>query len=160
MKKIFFYSILFLTFTSCSHRIVRTGYQVNKSDYNNCDIAIKKQMLVSDSVQKVGEIKLGEAGLSVACSEADAIEILKREGCALKADIINITEETMANLWSSCYRCKADFYRYSNPEFKAQNDEIYNSEDVKNRVSKDRGNNTLIVIGSVVAGFLFGFFVL
>jgi hypothetical protein len=87
---------------------------------------------------------------------------LKRwtEGCALKADIINITEETRANLWSSCYRCKADFYSYSNPEFKAQNDEIYNSEDVKNRVSKDRGNNTLILVGSVVAGFLFGFFVL
>lgn len=160
MKKLILYSLLFITFTSCSHRIVRTGYQVNKSDYSDCDIVIKKQMLVSDSVQKVGEIKLGESGLSGACSEADAIEILKREGCALKADIINITEETRANLWSSCYRCKADFYSYSNPEFKAQSDEIYNSEDVKNRVSKDRGNNTLILVGSVVAGFLFGFFVL
>ena len=114
-------------------------------------------MLVSDSVQKVGEIRLGESGFSVTCSEADAIEILKNEGCALKANIINITEETRANLWSSCYRCKADFYRYSNPEFTAQNDKIYNSEDIKNRVSKDRGKNTLIVIGSVVAGFLFGF---
>ncbi|MBW8330963.1 MAG: hypothetical protein K0M40_03000 [Prolixibacteraceae bacterium] len=160
MKKIILYSLLFLTFTSCSHRIIRTGYQVNKSDYSDCDIVIKKQMLVSDSVQKVGEIKLGESGFSVACSEADAIEILKREGCALKADIINITEETRSDLWSSCYRCKADFYSYLNPEFKAQSDEIYNSEDVKNRVSKDRGNNTLILVGSVVAGFLFGFFVL
>lgn len=160
MKKLILYSILLITFTSCSHRIVRTGYQVNKTDYSNCDIVIKKQMLVSDSVQKVGEIRLGESGFSVACSEADAIEILKNEGCALKADIINITEETRSNLWSSCYRCKADFYSDSNPEFKAQNDEIYNSEDIKNRVSKDRNKNTLILVGSAVAGFLFGFFFL
>ena len=160
MKKTILYSILIITITSCSHRIVRTGYQVKKTDYSNCDIAIKKQMLVSDSVQKVGEIKLGESGFSVSCSEADAIEILKNEGCALKANIINITEETRADFWSSCYRCKAEFYRYTNSEFKVQSDQGYKSENIKNRVSKDRGKNTVMMIGAVVAGFLFGFFIL
>ncbi|MFA5330096.1 MAG: hypothetical protein WC384_20045 [Prolixibacteraceae bacterium] len=157
MKKAFFYFILLILFTGCSHRIVRMGYQINKADYRNCDIVIKKQMIVSDSLQKVGEIKLGETGLSIACSEEDAIEILKNEGCALKANVINITEETRADLWSSCYRCKAEFYRYTNPDFKAQSDKGYQPENINKRVSKDRGKNTVMIIGGLAAGFLFGF---
>jgi hypothetical protein len=146
--------------SSCSHRIVRNGYDVKKADYRNCDIEITKNLLPTDSLQKVGEIKLGESGLAVACSEAHAIEILKNEACALNAHIVNITEETRPNAWSSCYRCRAEFYRYTNQAKMAiQSEAFYNPENVKKRVSQDRGRNTAYAVGAVAIGFIFGLLV-
>ena len=110
MKPIIYTLLIGLFFTSCSHRIVRTGYQVNKSDYENCDVIIKRNTEISDTVAiKIGEIKLGETGFSVACSEEHAVKILKNEACAIDADLIIITEENRPDLWSSCYRGLADF---------------------------------------------------
>lgn len=158
MKKIAFYLILLFFISSCTHRIVRTGYQINKSDYKNCDILIKKSMTITDSLQKVGEIKLGESGFAVACSEAHAIEILKNEGCALNADIINIAEETRPDLWSSCYRCRAEFYKFKGSSMKPTNNEYYKSGEVNKRVSSDRTRNTIVGIAAAVLGFLIGFY--
>ena len=97
MKKTIYYLTLLILITSCSHRIVRTGYHINKSDYKNCDIVITKDIVVTDSLKKVGEIKLGESGFSIACSEADAIAILKNEFgtkniCALNKIFIRISK--------------------------------------------------------------------
>jgi hypothetical protein len=157
MKKIIFYLTLALIFSGCSHRIVRTGYQVNKSDYRDCDIAIQKNMRISGSVQKVGEIKLGETGFSVSCSEADAIQILKNEGCALHADIINITFEKRPDLMSSCYRCTAEFYKYLDPALTVQSDEKYKPENISERTTIDRKRTAGWIIGAIVGGFIFGY---
>lgn len=158
MKGIIFYLLLFLIFTNCTHRIVRTGYQINKADYNKCDIVIKKSLTNIDSLKKVGEIKLGESGFSVVCSEAHAIDILIKEGCALKADLIYITEESRPDLWSSCYRCRAEFYSYKYNETRLLNEEGYKPEKVEKRVSEDRARNTVIAILAITGGFLAGFF--
>ncbi|WP_243347252.1 autotransporter outer membrane beta-barrel domain-containing protein [Parabacteroides sp. FAFU027] len=109
------YSLLILTFlltTGCAHQIVRSGYTVNKSEYRNCTIEIKKNVIKTDNLTQLGIIKLGDSGFSLSCSEDEAIKILKKEGCALNADLINITEEKHPDLWSSCYRCTAVFYKY------------------------------------------------
>ena len=156
MRKPVYYLILAVLISSCSHRIVRTGYQANKSGYRNCDIAISKNLSISDSLQKLGEIKIGESGFSVSCSEADAIEILKNEGCALNADIINITLEKRPDLLSSCYRCNAEFYKNLNSSVKVQSDEIYKPENVNNRTSSDRNKNTGMIIGALIGGFIVG----
>ncbi len=158
MKKIAFYLILLFLISSCTHRIVRTGYLINKSDYKNCDIIIKKFMTITDSLQKVGEIKLGESGFAVACSEALALEILKNEGCTLNANIVNIVDETRPDLWSSCYRCSAEFYKFKVSTMKPQNNEYYKSGEVDKRVSKDRTRNTIVGIGAAALGFVFGFY--
>ena len=147
--------ILFLIITGCSHRIIRTGYQMDKSDYRECEIVIQKFTPVTDSMLKVGEIKLGETGFSVACSEGHAIEILKNEGCALNANLIIITEETRPDLMSSCYRCKAEFYQV-NGRTDIQMDSQYQPENVQARVSHDRGKNGAILIGSIAVGILVG----
>jgi hypothetical protein len=157
MKKTIFYFILVLLISSCSHKIVRTGYQINKSDYRNCDIAIMKNMSITGSMQKVGEIKLGETGFSVSCSESDAIDILKNEGCALKADVINITLEKRPDLISSCYRCRAEFYKYLDPAISVQSDEAYKPDNISQRTSTDRKRTAGWVIGAIVGGFIFGF---
>jgi hypothetical protein len=159
MRKPIFYLILAVLISSCSHSIVRTGYQVNKSDYRNCDIAIRKNLFISDSLQKLGEIKIGESGFSVSCSEADAIEILKNEGCALNADIINITLEKRPDIFSSCYRCTAEFYKNLNSSVKVQSDEIYKPDYVTDRTSSDRKKNTGLMIGALVGGFIIGFLI-
>jgi hypothetical protein len=157
MKKSILYLIFAVLISSCSHRIVRTGYQVSKSDYRNCDIAIRKNLIVSDSLQKLGEIKLGESGFSVSCSEADAIAILQKEGCALNADIVNITFEKRPDLLSSCYRCNAEFYKYVNSSTKVQSDEMYKPANISDRSANDKKRNTAIIIGAIIGGFLAGF---
>lgn len=94
MKRIGIFFYIVLIFSSCTHRIVRTGYNISKSDYKSCDVVIKKYVYISDSIaRKIGEIKLGESGFAVACSEGHAVNILKNEACAINADLIIIKEE-------------------------------------------------------------------
>ena len=38
--------------------------------------------------------------------------ILKKEGCVLNADFINILKESKPDSVSKCYRCSAEFYKY------------------------------------------------
>ena len=142
---------------SCSHRIVRTGYQMSNSDYSDCDVEINKLMHITDSIQKIGEIKLGETGFAVACSEAHAIKILRNEACAMQADIINIIEEHRPDLWSSCYRCRAEFYKYKNPQIRIQSNELYQQNNVNKRVSQDRSQNTFVAILFVTLGVFIGY---
>ena len=159
MKLLIYTLLIGLFFTSCSHRIVRTGYKVKKSDYENCNVIIKRKIELSDTIaSKIGKIKLGESGISTACSEEHAIKILKKEACAINADLIVITKENRPDLWSSCYRCSADFYKYKKSKEKilTPNTVSYKPEKVKERVSKDWKRNTIVAIGSVVVGALLG----
>ena len=115
MRKLIYFLIVCLIFTNCKHQISRIGYTINTKDssYVSCNIPIKKFEIIPDSVaHKIGAIKLSDSGFSNSCSEADAIIILKKEGCALNADFINITKETGPNKESNCYRCRADFYKF------------------------------------------------
>jgi hypothetical protein len=157
MKRIIYLLIAGLLFSNCSHRIVRTGYQIKKSDYITCDVVIKKNPFVADtSAIKIGEIKLGESGFSVACSEADAIQILRNEACALHADIVNIIEENRPDLWSSCYRCRAEFYKYNISQINPKSNELYKPENVRKRVSQDRKQNTVVAFLAVGIGVIIG----
>src|SRR5690242_6100534 len=101
MKRAVLFILVGILFSSCTHKIIRTGYAVSKSDYKTCDVVIKKDISVDDGLaKKVGEIKLKDTGVPIACSEADAINILTKEACALNADLVVITNEQRANLAS------------------------------------------------------------
>jgi hypothetical protein len=122
-------------------------------------VIIKKNISIADTLAtKIGEVKLGDSGFSVACSEEHAINILRGEACAINADLIIITEENRPDLWSSCYRCRAEFYRFNksdnNKDIKS--DEIYDPRNIQDRVSRDRLKNTAIAIGSTAIGFIIG----
>ena len=160
MKEIIYLILCITIFSSCNHRIVRTGYQLDKSDYNNCDIAIRKNSFPHDSVATfLGEIKLGDSGVSTTCNEGDAINILKNEGCALNAELIVITDEKRPSVWSSCYRCRAKFYKFNDSTIVINSDTTYNNDLLVERISKDRKKNVGIVIGIVVAAVIFIFLV-
>jgi hypothetical protein len=106
-------------------------------------------MDIPASLKKVGEIKLGDSGFSISCSEEQALGLLRKEACSLKANIVNIVEESRPDLLSSCYRCRAEFFINTDDNTTYQNDNQYNSANVNTRVSSDRTKNTFIAIGAV-----------
>ena len=115
MKRVIYILTVCLFFTSCKHQISRIGYDVDTKSpsYTDCNITIKKFETVQDSVAtKIGKVKLSDSGFSKRCSEEDAMIILKKEGCALNADFINILKESKPDSMSKCYRCSAEFYKY------------------------------------------------
>ena len=113
MKRLIYFLAPVLFFSSCAHHIVRSGYQATKSDYRICNVVIQKNTSISDSsATKVGEIELRDSGFSTVCNEERALEILKGEACAMDANLIIVTEERRPDFKSSCYRCKAEFYRF------------------------------------------------
>lgn len=162
MKSIAYFLLLGLVFTSCSPRIVRTGYQEQAVATEPCDVIIKKNYSVSDAVAtRVGEIRLGDTGFCVSCSEAHALEILKREACSLNADLIVITEEKRPDFYSSCYRGQAEFYKFisgEGAEMPAM-DEAYSPENVKERGLRDRRRRGIIMAGSITLGLITGFLI-
>lgn len=160
MKNILILSLFVILFTNCTHKIVRSGYVTDKSGYTSSEIHIKKFTNIPDSIAtKIGEVKLNDTGMAVSCSEEHAINILREEALELNADLIVITDEIRPDLWSSCYRCSANFYRFSKAEYANyyNSDPTYQGINVNNRVEKDRNKNTSIIMGSVAAGILLGF---
>lgn len=144
-------------FANCSYKITRTGYLTNSSNFKNCDIVIKRNIHISDTLAtKIGEIKLGDSGFSVNCSEITALEILNKEACSLNADLIIIKEETRPDLWSSCYRCRADFYKYNNSEKinTEKKDSNYNNQNLQLRNKEDKSRNTTTFFISLLIGFI------
>jgi hypothetical protein len=115
MKRLICLIIVSIFIVSCKHQISRIGYDIdNKSPlYAECNITIKKFEIIPDSVAtRIGKVKLSDSGFSKRCSEEDAVVILKKEGCALNADFINISKESRPDSVSNCYRCSAEFYKY------------------------------------------------
>lgn len=161
MKRLVYLVIAAFLFTNCGHRIVRTGYDIDKAQYRECEVAIKKNIVISElQATKVGQIKLGESGFSFVCNEADAIEIMKHEACALNANLIVVIDENRSDLWSSCYRCTAEFYKYQqNSTTRLVSDEAYDQKNVKKRVKNDRLRNNAIRVGAFGLGLLTGYLI-
>jgi hypothetical protein len=160
MKYLFYFSVLTLLLTSCAHKIVRTGYEINKSEYKNCSVVVQKNIIVSDTVaEKVGEIKLRDSGFSTSCNEKDAILALKNEACAIGSDLIVIINEKRGDVVSDCYRCKAIFYRYKQKNDKnmlSKNDDTKPEEE---GVAKKKSGNVGRIIVSTIVGLFIGFLI-
>jgi len=158
MKRIIFCCLIAFLFTGCSHRIARSGYTKQQVP-GGCDVIIQKDLAVpGDVATLLGGITLGETGMSFNCNEETALKTLKKEACSLDAGLVIIREEKRPNLWSSCYRCKAEFYRFSTPEAKQAyaSHPAYEHSEVKKRVKTDRRKNTMIAVGAAFTGFLLG----
>ncbi|MEE9441658.1 MAG: hypothetical protein V3V99_03225 [candidate division Zixibacteria bacterium] len=61
----------------------------------------------------LGKLKMGDTGLSVNCSYDDLIRLAMKKACEVGGDAILITSIEEPNLWSSCYRIKADIIAFS-----------------------------------------------
>ena len=162
MKNIFKFSTIFLwlTIIGCSHKITRIDYANNNQNRDDCKIIVKKNAHFAESeISVLGKIKLGDTGFSTKCEEFQAIEILRREGCSLDADIVNILEETRADLWSTCYRVTAEFYKFKD-SLKVKDlkvEEEYSSESIDDRLVLDKDNKKNMILGSII-GSVIGLF--
>jgi len=156
--------VLLTCLFGCNASITRQGYSVNDSQVNlePCpNIIIKhKASFPADVATVLGSIKAGDSGFSTACSEAYVLGIFRKDACAIKANIINIMEETQPNLWSSCYRAKADLLRCNDKVLLAdmKSDPQYAPDLVNQRSKKTAIMNAaaLGAIGGVLGGAIGG----
>ncbi|MBD3344545.1 MAG: hypothetical protein GF401_05740 [Chitinivibrionales bacterium] len=154
-----FLLILICSLAGCTHRVKRIGYNSDTPVSTDCDILIKKNYNYSENeVKVVGKIKLGDTGFSIKCEESDALKILRQEGCAVNADVINIVEEKRADFLSSCYRVTATFLKFNQATQASQisSDENYSEEEIEDRVILDKDRKKGMIIGSIVTGLIAG----
>ncbi|MDP2906009.1 MAG: hypothetical protein Q8O22_06905 [Candidatus Omnitrophota bacterium] len=118
-EAVLFINIILLA--GCASVITRYGYDVkdisNKNAYLGCSIPIKKDLQYNkNDMEVLGSVKSGDTGFSLECGKGYVLGIFKQEACALGADLINITYERGFDIWSSCYRAKAEFLRFKDRE--------------------------------------------
>ena len=92
----FLYCLLLL---GCSTGIERTGYTLEEVEHfeesSQCHIKIKKDAnLTGYEFRLMGQAKVFDTQFSMKCDEAYVFSLLKKEACALSADLINITSES------------------------------------------------------------------
>jgi hypothetical protein len=153
--RIILFPVAILLFTGCNYKIVRSGYKTDKSQYKTCDVVISKNITVSEPAKKLGEIELKDGGFTSNCSEAEAVRLLKNEGCAINANVIVITAERRADFGSSCYRCKAAFYQVEGTEM-LRGDSTYSHSNLKIRVNADKQRNAAMITAGIVGGLVGG----
>lgn len=117
-KRILLFSLMI--FTGCSSTMTRNGYNLQSLSIKKnaqCFVPIKKNFpYKKDEVEILGTIRAGDSGFSVKCGEAYVLKQFQQEGCALGADLINITAESRFDVLSTCYRAKAEFLRFKDKE--------------------------------------------
>jgi hypothetical protein len=162
MKKTLVLTIIITLLINCSPKITRMGYNENKNKTAQCDVIIKENATIDETMGKViGEIKVGDTGFSTNCDEEKVMRILKEEACSIGADIINIKEIERPDLASSCYRVTAEFIKLNDSNMKGmiKSSEEFASEKIVERKKEDSKRNAGYIIGSVVIGALVGWLV-
>lgn len=160
--------ILFsLSLASCSYKVSRMGYseQETKPKSNDQKIIFKKMADIdSAAVVRVGRVELNDNGLTVNCQESDAIRQLITEAHQAGGQFVNIVEERRSDINSSCYRCLADIYRFTNDSlYDAQkSDPAFSPQNIQKAEAMDRKRNkksiTAAIIAGVVGGIIGGLF--
>jgi len=157
-----------LVLLGCSAGISRSVY-VQRSDriYSPCDAVIINNLKIDQNeIEILGKAKVFDTGFSVKCDEEFVLSILRKEACALGADVINITEEKYPDSWSTCYRAKAEFIRLRKSQSltSLKSDPQYDPWKVSLRSGETHGRNQRameeimrsisISLGVVVGGLL------
>ncbi len=88
----------------------------------------------------LGRVKIKDTGLSKNCEESDVLKNLRREACAVGADIINIVAEKRADVLSTCYRVNAELLKSKDSQYTEglQSGYEYKSKNVDSRVREDK----------------------
>jgi hypothetical protein len=62
---------------------------------------------------EIGEVSIGDSGLSVDCGRQRVMTELRKEACRLGGDAALVTLWDAPDLWSSCVRVRAKVIKYS-----------------------------------------------
>jgi hypothetical protein len=157
--------LIIIILYGCSANVARYGYKLNQTEViPECSTPIKlKAEFDQSEVKKLGSIKVYDANLvSKNCDEESVLTIAKRDACHLGADVINITRENQPDyFWSVCYRIKADFLKFNDPQQAEtiESDPQYEWRKVQKRgaISRRKGKQAYgMAVGAGVAGGLGG----
>jgi hypothetical protein len=162
MKKCIITVFILSMFYKCAPQITRTGYEEPLDKSKSCDVIIKENAGIDESIGKViGEIDVDDNGFSINCGEKEVLLILKQEACSIRADMINLEEIKRPDIGSSCYRVKAQFIRLNEAIAKnnIESSESFSESNISKREHKDAQRNTTYIIISVLIGALVGFLV-
>jgi hypothetical protein len=103
------------TLCSCGPTINYTRKNsLNIKKTENCEIYVynTNQSIPFPNIN-LGEIKFGDTGLSTDCGFETIINIAKKKACEEGADAIQLVEIKTPDGWSTCYRIKARFVKFS-----------------------------------------------
>jgi hypothetical protein len=149
--KIFVFLTLFLS--GCAPTLNREGYTLNDNEKTTTDCKITVSYDQNIKGKKIGKLKIGDSGFSVGCSEADALKILKDEGCKIGADIVVLKDIQQPDFLSSCYRVTGEFIKSDSTSAEVKESLEYSPQLVD---SREKNNAGLRVLGFII-GFAIGF---
>ena len=90
---------------SVSYRSVRAGLEP-KSGTEEVLVFTEFEE-IPFSYEIIGNVSVGDAGLTLVCGYSDVIEVAKKRAREAGGDAIKLTSVTNPDLWSSCYRISA-----------------------------------------------------
>jgi hypothetical protein len=158
---VIFCAAIFLS--GCASGISRTGYRLagnqDSKAMPRCPIALQSNIQYDKtSTLVLGSIHAYDTAFSVTCDEAYVLDIFCKEGCLLGADVVNITEEKQPDLWSSCYRAKAEFLRFKdrNQVSNLRSDPKYAPNLIIARSVKANQRTEELITAEVLGGILGG----
>jgi len=88
---------------------VSSRYEPTPYDYDVVVYELSEK--VPDSARKVGEIHVGDSGVSTRCSYNDVKQELLLETRKVGGHAVKIYEHKLPNFWSTCHSIKAYVYR-------------------------------------------------
>ena len=153
--------IFILTGCGGIHNISRTGYVVESYTKSGCIVHFTRELKSNVKIEPKGSIALTDKGSSK-CSPEDAFNILRNEACELDANLIEISNERMPDLGSSCYRCDAVFYKVDS-SFVATNykaEDLISNETIESMTGKSKTASTFLYIGGFAVGFAGGWLIM
>lgn len=148
-----FVTISMTTLIGCAPSIHREGYALNENvnAITDCKIIVTSNQNYKGKI--IGKIKIGDSGLSTKCSESDALNIIKNEGCQIGADVAILSDIKQPDLMSSCYRVTGEFIKLDSSKIEAKENQEYSQKSVAVRENK---SNELQILGYIL-GFAVGF---
>jgi hypothetical protein len=163
MKKYFLLIVILIFTIGCATGLKRIGYQVGNSNApGDCKIILREYYRPDSSEGRlVGKLNLYDNGFSTNCSEEDIINIIKKEGCGLNADIASLRNIKRPDHWSTCYRTDVEFYKLNATVNKdtVQKNEKFDEPKIVERVHKDNANQEIIMLSAMLSGLLAGILV-
>jgi len=155
MKLRFFLILAPLALTDCAVSVKRTGYSKPQGPIPACEVVIAKeeQVLGDRSLKELGFVSVEEAGMSVNCSEAEVLQIVREEACSQGANLALISSENRPDVWSTCYRVKASLMAAPPESVSRYESARYAPEAIEHRSRVDFTRQAM-VIGAVVFGVI------
>ncbi len=115
MKAVLFIALIPLFLSSCATQI---DYVANSSGRAarppNCDIAVFfPGTPLNKPYEVIGSLVIGDAGLTIDCSQTTVLRQAREQGCRAGADAILINEVKEPDWISTCFRIRANMLAFT-----------------------------------------------